>query len=160
MTVVTGSWLRRFAAAAVAVALLWPVVAPRAQDLVAVPPLRSPVTDLTGTLTPEQSAELEAKLRAFALGVWDTDANNGVLICVLLADHDVEIVADRGFNAKVDASEWSAIYDAMERHFRAGEFEAGAVAGVRLVGEVVARHFPLRPGERSPNELPNRPALL
>ena len=32
---------------------------------VAVPPLRSPVTDLTGTLTPEQSATLEQQLRAF-----------------------------------------------------------------------------------------------
>jgi uncharacterized protein len=32
---------------------------------VAVPPLRSPVTDLTGTLTAEQSASLEQQLRAF-----------------------------------------------------------------------------------------------
>ena len=32
---------------------------------VAVPPLRSPVTDLTGTLTAEQSATLEQQLRAF-----------------------------------------------------------------------------------------------
>lgn len=32
---------------------------------VAVPPLRSPVTDLTGTLTPDQAAALEQKLRAF-----------------------------------------------------------------------------------------------
>ena len=36
-------------------------------------------------------------------GVWDTEANNGVLIYVLLADHDVEIVADRGFNERVSA---------------------------------------------------------
>ncbi len=36
------------------------------QDLVAVPPLRAPVTDLTGTLTPDQVAALDAKLRAFA----------------------------------------------------------------------------------------------
>src|ERR1700754_4189140 len=30
------------------------------------------------------------------LGVWDTAENNGVLIYVLLADRDVEILADRG----------------------------------------------------------------
>jgi uncharacterized protein len=36
------------------------------QDLVAVPALTNPVTDLTGTLTPDQSAALDAKLRAFA----------------------------------------------------------------------------------------------
>ncbi|HET7203723.1 MAG TPA: YgcG family protein [Steroidobacteraceae bacterium] len=36
------------------------------QALVAVPPLESPVTDLTGTLTPDQVSALDAKLRAFA----------------------------------------------------------------------------------------------
>jgi uncharacterized protein len=65
VSVVTGAWLRHFAAAVLAAAFLSPAAPLRAQDLVAVPPLRSPVTDLTGTLTPEQSAELEAKLRAF-----------------------------------------------------------------------------------------------
>ena len=57
-----------------------------------------------------------------ALGVWDTDANNGVLIYVLLADRDVEIVADRGFNGRVAAAEWRAVCENMEREFRAGRF--------------------------------------
>ncbi len=95
-----------------------------------------------------------------ALGVWDTDANNGVLIYVLLADRDVEIVADRGFNGRVAAGEWSAICQAMNARFGAGDFEAGAVECVQLVGELVARHFPLGSGARNPDELPNRPTLL
>jgi uncharacterized protein len=37
-----------------------------AQDLVAIPPLTTPVTDLTRTLTPDQVSALDAKLRAFA----------------------------------------------------------------------------------------------
>ncbi len=42
-------------------------------------------------------------LEVFArLGVWDTEANNGVLIYLLLADRDVEIVADRGLNGRVE----------------------------------------------------------
>ena len=49
----------------VAVALLAVSAPAAAQQLVPVPPLRSPVTDLTGTLTPDQVAALEAKLRAF-----------------------------------------------------------------------------------------------
>lgn len=103
----------------------------------------------------------ERALQVFAaLGVWDTEANNGVLIYVLLADHDVEIVADRGFNGRVALEEWAAICDAMDARFRAGDFEGGAVECVRLVGGVVARHFPLAPGARNPDELPNRPALL
>jgi len=112
--------------------------------------------DIWHGLTPRQRA-----LRVFAaLGAWDTEANNGVLIYVLLADRDVEIVADRGFNGKVPPEEWSAICDAMDIRFRAGDFEGGAVECVRLVGEVVARHFPLAPGARNPDELPNRPTLL
>jgi uncharacterized protein len=37
----------------------------RAQALVAVPELKAPVTDLTGTLAPDQAAALDAKLRSF-----------------------------------------------------------------------------------------------
>ena len=66
-----------------------------------------------------------------ALGVWDTEANNGVLIYVLLADRDVEIVADRGLNGHVGAAEWSVVCEAMETAFRAGHYERGAVAGVQ-----------------------------
>jgi uncharacterized membrane protein len=95
-----------------------------------------------------------------ALGVWDTEANNGVLVYVLLADHDVEIVADRGFNERVSAAEWAAVCDTIEREFRAGLFERGAVAGVHAAGRLVARHFPPLPGGRDEDELPNRPAVL
>jgi uncharacterized membrane protein len=95
-----------------------------------------------------------------ALGVWDTAANNGVLIYVLLADRDVEIVADRGFNLRVTADDWSEICQAMERLFRAGDHEAGALEGVRRVGRILAAHFPPLPGGRDENELPNRPAVL
>jgi uncharacterized membrane protein len=95
-----------------------------------------------------------------ALGVWDTEANNGVLIYVLLADRDVEIVADRGFNGKVGAPEWNAVCSAMEADFRAGRFESGAVEGVRTAGTLLARHFPPLPGGRDEDALPNRPAVL
>jgi len=106
--------------------------------------------------TPRQRA-----LEVFAaLGVWDTAANNGVLIYVLLADRDVEIVADRGYNGRVGLDEWRAICEAMDARFRAGDYESGAVECVRRVGEIVARHFPVQPGDRNPNELPNRPTLL
>jgi len=112
--------------------------------------------EVWGGRTPRDRA-----LEVFAgLGVWDTEANNGVLVYVLLADHDMQIVADRGFNGRVAPEEWTAICDAMEVRFRAGDYAAGAVEGVRRVGEVVARHFPLQPGSRNPDELPNRPTLL
>lgn len=107
---------------------------------------------LAGMSPRERAVELFAAQR-----VWDTELDNGVLIYVLLADRDVEIVADRGFNGRVSAAEWETVCVEMERHFRAGEFEAGAVAGVRRVGELIERHFPPQPGDR--NELPDRPLL-
>jgi uncharacterized membrane protein YgcG len=94
-----------------------------------------------------------------ARGVWNTEENNGILIYVLLADRRVEIVADRGIDAKVAGVDWHAICRTMERHFRAGEFEAGSIAGVRAVSDLLARHFPSG-GAPHANELPDRPQLI
>jgi hypothetical protein len=113
-------------------------------------------TEIIAGKSPRQRA-----LEVFsALGVWDTEANNGVLIFVLLADRDVEIVADRGFNELVSAAEWSGVCNAMEAMFRAGQYERGAVEGVLAAGRLLARHYPPLPGGRDEDELPNRPALL
>jgi uncharacterized membrane protein len=102
----------------------------------------------------------ERALEVFAaLGVWDTAENNGVLIYVLLADHDVEIVADRGFNDLVAQGEWASICETMQREFNSDRFLEGAVAGVENVGRIIARCFPPS-GRRDVDELPNRPALL
>jgi uncharacterized membrane protein len=95
------------------------------------------------------------------LRVWDTEANNGVLIYVQLADRTVEIIADRGFQGRVSAAEWEAVCRLMEEHFRAGRFQVGAIAGVDAIGKLLARHFPQASGRalRS-NQLPDRPTLL
>ena len=93
-----------------------------------------------------------------AQGVWNTEENNGVLVYVLLAERRVELVADRGLDARVSAGEWQAIVDAMDAHFRAGRHEEGALAGVRGVGELLARHFPGAAEGR--NQLGDRPVLM
>jgi len=96
---------------------------------------------------------------AFArLRVWDSELNNGVLIYVLMADRDVEIVADRGATARISPAEWEAACRLMESHFREGRFKEGALAGVRAVGGLLEREFPCGAGNR--DELPNQPALL
>lgn len=103
-----------------------------------------------------------ARERALAmfssLNVWDTEANNGVLIYLLLADRDVEILADRGFNGRVEGREWEAICREMESHFSRGEYEQGALAGIARVDALARRHFPAA-GD-NPNELPDAPALV
>jgi uncharacterized membrane protein len=92
------------------------------------------------------------------LRIWDTEHNNGVLIYLLLADRKVEIVADRGIDARVGAEGWQNICRAMETDFRAGRFEAGAVGGVQAVSAELARYFPPHSGQ--PNELPDRPVVI
>ena len=102
-------------------------------------------------------------LEVFAhLRVWDTEHNNGVLVYVQLADRVVEIVADRGLHGRVSQTEWEGVCRLMEEHFRAGRYEAGAIAGVDAVGTLLARHYPphLKPATPSDNQLPDRPTLL
>ena len=91
-------------------------------------------------------------------GVWNTEENTGVLVYVLLADRAVEIVADRGIGSRVDAAEWRGICASMEREFSQGRYAEGAIAGVRAVSQLLARHFPAQ-GERR-NELPDRPIFI
>ena len=90
--------------------------------------------------------------------MWDTEANNGVLIYLLLADRDVEIVADRGFNTRVSGREWEAICLEMEACFARGGYEAGALAGIARVDELLRRHYPAT--GHPANELSDQPALL
>jgi uncharacterized membrane protein YgcG len=94
-----------------------------------------------------------------AHGVWNTEANNGVLIYVLLADRKVEIVADRGIDARVEPGAWQAICDAIDVHFHKGEYEAGAISGVTAVSRLLEAHFPAGPAG-SRNELGDRPVML
>lgn len=92
------------------------------------------------------------------LRVWDTEENNGVLIYLLLADHDVEIVADRGINGKVSPDEWERICRSMEAALSRREFEQAIVSGIGEVSQLLERHYPPRPGGR--NELPDKPTIL
>lgn len=92
------------------------------------------------------------------LRVWDTENNNGVLIYLLLADHDVEILADRGIHARVGTEDWEKICQRMEQAFRNGNFEAGVIDGINAVSAHLARHFP--PTGRGANEVADRPVIL
>ncbi|MDO8706138.1 MAG: TPM domain-containing protein [Sulfuricaulis sp.] len=92
------------------------------------------------------------------LQVWDTEYNNGVLIYLLLADHDVEIIADRGVHARVGSEGWEKICREMEALFREGKFEAGVLHGIHTVSGHLVRHYPAR--GKSRNELDDKPVIL
>jgi uncharacterized membrane protein len=101
----------------------------------------------------ERALDIFSQLR-----IWDTAHNNGVLIYLLLADRDFEIVADRGIDAKVGAAGWEKICVAMESDFRAGDFERGVIKGIEAVSRQMAQYFPAEHGGR--NELPDAPVVM
>jgi len=108
---------------------------------------------LAGQTARQRAIEVFSNLR-----VWDTEHNNGVLIYLLLADRDVEIIADRGIHVRLGAEVWETICHEMEAAFRKGDFDEGVIAGIHAVGEHLRRHFPSRNGK--PNEIPDSPVLL
>lgn len=102
----------------------------------------------------ERAVTVFGKLR-----VWDTEHNNGVLIYVLLAEHAIEIVADRGVDRHVGGARWHGILGTMREAFRAGRFEDGLNQAVDAVGALLLQHYPLAEGQANPNELPDRPVM-
>ncbi len=102
------------------------------------------------------------------LKIWDTELNNGVLIYLLLADRDVEIVADRGIDKHVGYDRWDIICHDMEMLFRRGEFEAGVLQGIEEITSALEKHFPIdainnkrkKVIQRKKNELPDKPLIL
>ena len=125
----------------------------RGQVCVAVEPALPLARVMRGVSPRERSVEVFGLLR-----IWDTEENNGVLVYLLLADHDVEIVADRAIHARVGEAAWEAICRRMESAFREGRFVEGLEAGVREISVLLAEHFPGDAG--NPNEIPNRPVVL
>ena len=107
-----------------------------------------------GATARQRAVTMFGKLR-----VWDTEANNGVLIYLLLAEHAIEVVADSGLARAVPPETWQQLVAGMREAFRAGRFEAGLAEAVDRVDALLVAHFPLAEGQANPNELPDRADL-
>ncbi|MDI1309706.1 MAG: TPM domain-containing protein [Methylotenera sp.] len=105
---------------------------------------------------------VSAKKRAIEIfskfHVWDTAQNNGVLIYLLLADHDFEIVADRGIHHHVGNEGWEQISKEMEKHFKHGDFERGVLHGIAKITEHLDQYFPS--DKENVNEINNAPIII
>ena len=93
------------------------------------------------------------------LRVWDTERNNGVLVYLLLAEHAIEIVADRGLARQVPPGTWQALVAAMGDAFRRGDYEGGLTQALSEVSALLARYFPSDGAGSHGNELPDSPVL-
>lgn len=104
----------------------------------------------------ERALSLFGKLR-----VWDTELNNGVLIYLQLAEHRIDIVADRGLARHVPESQWQAVVAGMGTDFRGGRYEDGLARAIDAVSAALALHFPLESPEGAvrENRIPDRPVV-
>lgn len=108
---------------------------------------------IRGTSARDRALELFSSMR-----VWDTQHNNGVLLYLLLAERDVEIIADRGINPRVGADEWQRLCHLIERHFQQRRPADGIIAAIGTIGELLRTHFPTTATDE-PNEVPNEPFI-
>jgi uncharacterized membrane protein len=92
------------------------------------------------------------------LRVWDTEHNNGVLIYLLLAEHEIELVADRGLYKLVSTSQWQEMVQHMGAAFAQGRFEEGLTQALAEVSVPLVQHFPAD-AVPNPNALPDTPVL-
>jgi uncharacterized membrane protein len=111
-----------------------------------------PMSYLWRDATPrERAITMFGKLR-----VWDTQHNNGVLIYLLLAEHAIEIVADRAISIPANSDFWSKIVAGLSDHLKRGDFERGLTQAVEEISALLVRQFPVQTGQANPNELNDR----
>ena len=115
-------------------------------------------TNTLAALTRQRAVMVFGKLR-----VWDTEHNNGVLIYLLLAEHAIEIVADRGLSKHVGTAHWEGVVAQMSTAFKAGRYENGLTEAIAATSAVLVQYFAVDgspSGPANPDELPNTPMLL
>ncbi len=111
-----------------------------------------------GALSRQRAVMMFGKLR-----VWDTEHNNGVLIYLLLAEHAIEIVADRGLTKHVGAAQWQEMVAHMSVAFKEGRYEEGLTEALGEISALLMQHFAIEGapgGTLNPNELPDNPLLM
>ncbi len=95
------------------------------------------------------------------LQVWDSEANNGVLIYVLLAERRLELVADRSLARELDEAAWQQLTDQLAPLLGA-DLEAGMQAAIDAMHALLIGHFPVSEAtdQAGANTLPDRPQLI
>jgi uncharacterized membrane protein len=95
----------------------------------------------------------EAKRRFKEMGMEKTAERNGVLIYVAPKSRAFAIVGDAAVHAKCGDDFWNETTEKMRGFFKQEKFGEGLVEAIRIVGEVLGRHFPRKGDDR--NELPD-----
>jgi putative membrane protein len=87
-------------------------------------------------------------------GLHYTREHTGILILVSLLEHRVEVLADRGINAKVEKGTWDEIVHILTAGLKSGRACDAFCKAIERCGEILAAHFPRAADDK--DELPNR----
>ncbi|KAF1034528.1 MAG: hypothetical protein GAK35_04285 [Herbaspirillum frisingense] len=107
-----------------------------------------------GETSRQRAHELFARYR-----IWDTEENCGVLVYVNLADHKVEIVADRGVNRAITRAQWQDVCAVMAAGYARGAYQEGSLQGLARLDDLLSETMPRR-GSGDSNELSDKPVML
>jgi len=121
---------------------------------------RYPVLRLPFIPPREMREEVERRaLEAFQrYRVRSTSGGTGVLIYVSLYEHMVRVVGDDAVMEKVSQKDWAAICRLAVDGMKTNSAADGLTQAIRRSGELLARHFPVRPGDH--NQLSNELVLI
>jgi uncharacterized membrane protein YgcG len=125
----------------------------RAELRVVIEPALDPQAVFNGMTARERARELFAHY-----GVWDTEENCGVLVYINLADHQVEIVADRGVGKLIAASDWQHACKTMTEGFAQRDYRRSVLAALDELNALLERHYPDDGSTR--NQLSDAPVML
>ncbi len=90
--------------------------------------------------------------------IWDTEENIGILVYINLADHKVEIIADRAVGRALPADDWKSVCEMMTNGFRENAFHDSTVFALTKLNELLTLHFPA--SGSNVNELSNKPVII
>lgn len=82
-----------------------------------------------------------------------TEERTGVLLFVAVAEHYVEVIADRGIHAAVPSGTWDWVVADFLAKVKNGDVADGFVRAIEGIGSHLIEHFPAE--AENPNELPD-----
>lgn len=88
-----------------------------------------------------------------SLKMYKTQARNGVLFYVGVADHSFAIIGDSGIDDVVESDFWECTKDIVIENFKNKKFKDGLVEGIIRAGERLKEFFPYDTDDT--NELSN-----
>jgi uncharacterized membrane protein len=129
-------------------------VSHRAEVRVIIEAALAPAFILQGGTARRRAVELFTHYR-----IWDTEENCGLLLYINLADHKVEIIADRGVDRVISKQEWQAICKIVTTGFAAEAYHDSVPAALAQLNVLLTRHYPQIAQEHR-NQLSDKPVML